>query len=189
MPGNTTVMIVEDHAETRLLILEALRHEGYNLMTYSTALEAYKAMETAETLPDMIISDVMMPKMNGLQFCQLVKAKYKFIYFIIITAKNSLEDKIEGISIGADEYISKPFHLTELVARVEAGRRIIYANKQIANLHKKLLKFKMQTKTIQGLCKVMLMKPETLSQDHQQSIQSIEETSKTILDSIDELKL
>lgn len=134
----TTIMVVEDDENTRDLIFFALKKKGYNVLPFDNALSALEALKSEKV--DIIISDVMMPKMNGIEFCSRVKSKLKQIYFIIITAKDDVDDKVEGLNTGADEYITKPFDFKEFMARIQAAERIVKNQKELVHLNEKLEK-------------------------------------------------
>lgn len=115
-----TILIVDDNIDTVELLRKRLRAEGYN------ALEAYDGEEALkkvyEKIPDLIVLDVMMPKMNGYEVCKRLKTdeKTKFIPVIMLTAKSDVESKVKGFDIGADDYVPKPFDYRELLARVRS---------------------------------------------------------------------
>jgi len=113
-----TILIVEDEKEIQLL-LDSLLEQKYKLITAVNGIEALKLMESI--LPDIIISDVMMPKMDGIEFCSRVKNSKAtcHIPFIMLTARNSVQHKIEGIESGANSFISKPFYPEHLLTRVK----------------------------------------------------------------------
>lgn len=113
-----TILIVEDEKEIQLL-LDSLLEEKYKLVTAGNGLEALELMESL--LPDIIISDVMMPKMDGIEFCSKVKNNKTtcHIPFIMLTARNSVQHRIEGIESGANSFISKPFYPAHLLTRVK----------------------------------------------------------------------
>jgi len=117
------ILIVEDHFDLRNFISEQLENE----YTIFEAEEGEKGLILAEELiPDLIISDIMMPKMNGYDLCREIKTNYKtnHIPVILLTAKASFESKIEGLEIGADDYLIKPFNTDELRTRVKNLIRI-----------------------------------------------------------------
>ncbi|WP_130736038.1 two-component regulator propeller domain-containing protein [Flavobacterium sp. J27] len=103
-----SVLIVEDNDEVRHFIINILNEE-YNVLDFSNGKEALLYME--KEIPDIIISDIMMPEMDGLELCKHIKTNEttNHIPVILLTAKASTDNKIEGLSIGADAYISKPF--------------------------------------------------------------------------------
>lgn len=134
----STVMIVEDDEGIRELISFALENKGFNVVAYDNPTRALENL-TADNV-DIIISDLMMPQMSGTEFCTIVKEHFSHIYFIMVTAKTTLEDKLQGFHVGADEYITKPFDFLELIARVQAADRIIKTQKHLIFLNEQLEK-------------------------------------------------
>lgn len=132
------IMVVEDEKEHNELIKFVLDKKGYHVVAFDNALDALDYLKYEKV--DIIISDIMMPKMNGIEFCSIVKKKYENIYFILLTAKGEIKDKVVGLDIGADEYIVKPFDIMEFIARVRAGERIVNSKKQLTFLNEKLEK-------------------------------------------------
>jgi two-component system response regulator ArlR len=113
------VLVVEDDAQiVRVLRLE-LEHEGY---TVETASDGLAGLEKALKEPDLVILDVMLPKMDGLQVCARVRAK-SAVPIIMLTAKDRIPDRVGGLDLGADDYLTKPFSIEELLARVRARLR------------------------------------------------------------------
>lgn len=113
-----TILIVEDEIEIHLLLKEILG-EKYKIRTAYNGAEALAIIE--KEIPDIIISDVMMPVMDGLKLCEKIKtdAKTCHIPFVMLTAKDSVLHRIEGIESGANSYIPKPFHPDHLLIRVQ----------------------------------------------------------------------
>lgn len=115
-----TVLIVDDNIDTVELLRKRLKSEDYN------TIEAYDGEEALqkvyETLPDIIILDVMMPKMDGYEVCNRLKSdeRTKLIPIVMLTAKSDVESKIKGFDIGADDYVPKPFDFRELSARIRS---------------------------------------------------------------------
>lgn len=110
-------LVVEDDADILRYIQESLSME-FNIMT---AKDGQEGLDLAmSTIPDLIISDIMMPKMNGIQLCQTLKhdVRTSHIPIILLTAKDSIQDKTEGYDSGADSYITKPFSITLLRSRI-----------------------------------------------------------------------
>ena len=115
-----TILVVEDHPDIRTLVRSHLERAGYRVVE---APDGETGLETARQLvPDLILSDVMMPRMDGLEFCRAIKADpaTDFIPVILLTAKAAQEDKLQGLREHADAYLTKPFDPAELLARVEA---------------------------------------------------------------------
>ncbi|MEF9478251.1 response regulator transcription factor [Chryseobacterium sp. RRHN12] len=110
------ILIVEDEAELAQSISEYLSGENYLCEHAPTFDEAMNKTEAFDY--DCILLDIMLPDGNGLKILEELKKQQKQDGVIIISAKNALDDKIEGLKLGADDYLTKPFHLSELMARV-----------------------------------------------------------------------
>jgi signal transduction histidine kinase/ligand-binding sensor domain-containing protein/DNA-binding response OmpR family regulator len=117
-PKKSTILIVEDSEDVRIYLNDILKEE-YNLILSDNGEKGIT--ECLENLPDLIISDIMMPIMDGIEFCKIVKSDWKtsHIPVILLTAKASSESKIEGLETGADDYITKPFSFKELSIRIK----------------------------------------------------------------------
>jgi len=112
------VLIIEDERELSASIYEYLKSENCHC---DTAYDFERAIEKVTTTTyDCIILDLTLPKGNGLDILKQIKEKHKQEGVLIISAKNSLEDKVNGLKLGADDYLSKPFFLAELGARIQA---------------------------------------------------------------------
>ncbi len=114
------ILVVDDEQEIRELVGIYLRNEGYETVLVNTGLEAMKAVE--ESTFDLIILDVMMPEVNGIDACMAIRKKHT-IPILMLSAKVEDIDKIMGLSVGADDYLAKPFNPLELIARVKAQLR------------------------------------------------------------------
>ncbi len=126
-----TILIVDDEKEIRDLIEIYLKNEGFETVVAGTGLEAIKAVE--EQVIDLIILDVMMPVVNGIDACIKIREKHN-IPIIMLSAKVEDIDKILGLSVGADDYLTKPFNPLELIARVKAQlRRFTKLNSSYTN--------------------------------------------------------
>ena len=112
------ILIIEDEKELVKSMVQYLRQESYVCEIAYTAQEANEKILVFDY--DCILVDINLPDGNGLKIVEKLKANNKTDGVIIITAKNSLEDKVQGLNLGADDYLAKPFYLPELVARVSA---------------------------------------------------------------------
>lgn len=110
------ILIIEDETELAKSIAEYLSEENYLCEFASTFAEAIHKIEMFQY--DCILLDIMLPDGNGLKILEELKSQNKQDGVIIISAKNALDDKIKGLQLGADDYLTKPFHLSELMARI-----------------------------------------------------------------------
>jgi DNA-binding response OmpR family regulator len=117
---SATILVVDDHANTRMLIKEYLTEQGYHVATAADGAQALAA--AAAEKPDLILLDVMMPNLNGFEFIRVYRKAHQ-IPIILLTAKVEERDKVQGLDLGADDYITKPFGMQELLARVRAVLR------------------------------------------------------------------
>ncbi len=115
-----TILIVDDEQPIVDILVYNLRKEGYNTIEASDGLTAVDI--ALEQRPDLILLDIMLPKLDGLSVCKRIKNSLN-IPIIMLTAKDGEIDKILGLELGADDYITKPFSVRELVARVKANLR------------------------------------------------------------------
>ena len=113
------VLVVEDETSIREMIALNLRMNGMEAVEADSAEMAWKLL--SEQAPcDAALLDVMLPGMNGFSLCEMIRRSDSAIGIIILSAKNQEADKIKGLSLGADDYMTKPFSVSELIARVEA---------------------------------------------------------------------
>ncbi len=128
------ILVVDDEALIVMLIEKTLESSGYNIVTAGDGIEALEKVE--DEGPDLIILDVMMPKMNGLEVCRRLKNndKTRPIPVVMLTSKDYIEDKITGFETGADDYITKPFNPKEFQARIKSlMERNLYQHKRAEN--------------------------------------------------------
>jgi cellulose synthase/poly-beta-1,6-N-acetylglucosamine synthase-like glycosyltransferase/CheY-like chemotaxis protein len=118
--GVGNILFVDDNEEIRDLVFRVLRHQGYEVTLASSAAEALKYLTTAT--PDVIVSDVMMPEMDGFALLKNLRSQPETskIPVILLTALGEAEDLVTGLSLGADDYIKKPFMPSELLARIRS---------------------------------------------------------------------
>jgi len=119
------VLVVEDDPFFTRILQKRLAAEGYQVITAGDGRAGMKAIVQYE--PDLVISDWMMPHVDGLELCQSVKTGLRDAspYFILLTAKGEISDKLLALDTGADDYLVKPCDQGELLARVRAGLRVV----------------------------------------------------------------
>ena len=118
--SGVTILMVDDETEILKLMEIYVRNEGYTLLTASHGLEALEILRTHKV--DLIILDVMMPQMDGIEACMRIREENN-TPIIMLSAKSQEIDKIAGLSIGADDYVTKPFSPLELIARIKSQLR------------------------------------------------------------------
>ena len=118
------VLVVEDEASIREMVALNLNMAGWEVVEAPSAERALELMHHGEEC-DAALLDIMLPGMDGLSLCETIRRENNEIGIIIVSAKGQESDKIRGLSIGADDYITKPFSVSELVARLEALTRRI----------------------------------------------------------------
>lgn len=117
------IMIIEDEEALALLLKYNLEKEGYEVLWQSRGNKALAEIE--KFCPSVILLDWMLPELSGVEICRLIRSKpdIKNIPIIMLTAKGEEEDKVKGLSAGADDYVTKPFSVPELLARVKTNLR------------------------------------------------------------------
>lgn len=120
-----TILVIEDHPDQRDLLAIVLQREGYRVVTAGNGVEALETL-AAERV-HIALSDIMMPKMDGFELIHKIRSnpQLKNIYLILITARIQEGDRVRGLDLGADDYITKPFSFSELLARVRVGARVV----------------------------------------------------------------
>lgn len=130
------VLIVDDDITLKTALIRYLQNRGYLVQEASSGVEALALFEQSPP-PDIVVSDIMMPGMDGLEFCRRLRATRfgQLVPFIFLSSRKDVDDRIQGHQIGADDYLVKPFEPRELVAKIEAqlerSRRI---NSEIVRL-------------------------------------------------------
>ena len=119
------VLVVEDEASIREMVALNLKMAGWEVVEAPSAERALELMHGGEPC-DAALLDIMLPGMDGLSLCETIRRDDSDIGIIIVSAKGQESDKIRGLSIGADDYITKPFSVSELIARLEALTRRIH---------------------------------------------------------------
>ena len=112
------VLVVEDDVRVADFLLRGLRAEGYGVQLARTGPEGLALARTGD--PSLLLLDLMLPGMSGLELCQTLRAEGRHVPVLMLTAMSNLEDKVNGLRLGADDYLTKPFAFEELLARIEA---------------------------------------------------------------------
>ncbi|HBR95800.1 MAG TPA: DNA-binding response regulator [Gammaproteobacteria bacterium] len=113
-----TILVIEDDVHMRRVLKDNLEFEGYNVLTVNdgeTGLAYFARFQ-----PDLVLLDIMLPGLGGIEVCARVRAQESYIPIIMISARGSEVDKVLGLEIGADDYVTKPFGVQELIARIKA---------------------------------------------------------------------
>lgn len=115
------LLLAEDEVELNQALSAVLKHSNYSVDSVYDGQEALDYLEMSEY--DGVILDIMMPKKNGLEVLRTIRAQKNRVPVLILTAKSQIDDKVEGLDAGADDYLAKPFEMKELLARVRAITR------------------------------------------------------------------
>jgi two-component system cell cycle response regulator len=126
------VLIADDDPVSRRLLQVTLSNSGYETVMANDGAEALHALEQQDC-PRLLILDWIMPKMDGIEVCRAIRKRgaEPYLYVILLTVKGQQREIIEGLEAGADDYVTKPFDLLELKARLRAGRRILELQDQL----------------------------------------------------------
>jgi len=119
--NNTTILVAEDDIHIRIGLTDTLESEGYQVIEAHDGNEALDAFD--RKTPDLVLLDVMMPGKSGYDVCRAIRTKDARVPVIMLTAKGEEIDKVVGLKLGADDYITKPFGIYELLARIDAVLR------------------------------------------------------------------
>ena len=126
-----SILIVDDDPVSQLMIKRILSQQGYQVEMADNGQEGIRKAQ--DLLPALILCDWMMPYVNGLDVCRFVKSHSQLhrSFFVLFTSRTDLEDRIEGLNAGADEFLAKPINMDELKARVRAGLRLYQLNQDL----------------------------------------------------------
>ena len=125
------ILVVDDEQSYRDALSVALQREGFLVVTAADGVEAIDRFDA--TKPALVLLDVMLPKMSGVDVCREIRSRSR-VPIIMVTARNSEIDAVVGLEVGADDYVSKPFRLRELIARVRAALRRVPADDEPGGL-------------------------------------------------------
>jgi two-component system response regulator RegX3 len=121
-----TILVVDDEQSYRDALAVALRREGFLVEVAAEGMEALERFEAAR--PSLVLLDVMLPRMSGVDVCRELRARGTRVPIVMVTARNAEIDAVVGLEVGADDYVTKPFRLRELIARVRAHLRRVPAS-------------------------------------------------------------
>ena len=128
------VLIVEDEKDTLFILTKLLEKNGYEV---ASAINGSEALDIIDDFsPKVIVADWTMPIMDGIELCNRLKEneKHKLIYYIILTARTSLKDRVKGLDVGADDFLLKPTENQELLARIRSGVRIFNLQNELKEI-------------------------------------------------------
>jgi len=134
------VLVVDDEQNITELISTAMRYEGFDVQSAATGRQALDAISTFR--PHLVLLDVMLPDLDGFEVARRVRQEGRRVPIVFLTAKDATEDKVRGLTLGGDDYVSKPFSLEELLARVravlrrasdsaEAGSKLVFSDLEL----------------------------------------------------------
>ncbi|MGB0560232.1 MAG: PP2C family protein-serine/threonine phosphatase [Spirulinaceae cyanobacterium] len=132
------ILIIDDDPAIQLLLKRTLAKRGYSVSVASNGAEG---LEQAQAIhPAMVICDWVMPQMNGIEVCRRIKAiaELSTTFFILLTSKGSIQDRVEGLDAGADDFLCKPIEMFEMEARVRAGLRLHQLSSDLKQVNQKL---------------------------------------------------
>jgi phosphoserine phosphatase RsbU/P len=152
MSKTMRVLIADDDRVTQLLLERMLNELGFETVVTANGAQAWQELQR-ETSPRLALIDRMMPEMNGLELCKKIRATpvTRDIYTIILTASKRRQDIVEGLDMGADDYITKPFDKYELAARIHAGVRIVEMQQRLSQNIEQLEGALAQVKRLEGI--------------------------------------
>lgn len=129
--GEVRIVVAEDNMDTRKLVQLLLERNGYQVILAIDGEEALEKIRIEQ--PDLVILDIDMPKQSGFSVCKALRSSIEtmFIPIIMLTARDTIEAKLHGLSLGADDYITKPFHPDELLLRVNVILRRAYQHEVV----------------------------------------------------------
>jgi len=150
------ILIAEDEPISRRLLETTLAKSGHDVVAVEDGVKALDSIQ--KEVPDMLITDWMMPELDGVELCRQVRSLNlsSYIYIILLTALTQKENIIEGLDAGADDYITKPFQRTELLARVRAGERVIKLERSLRQKNKELSEALAHVKQLKGLLPICM---------------------------------
>jgi len=160
-----TILVVDDEKPIADILQFSLTKEGYTVICAYDGDEALEKIE--EQQPDLMLLDIMLPKRDGMEVCREVRKKYDFP-IIMLTAKGSEIDKVLGLEMGADDYVTKPFSTRELIARVKANMRRLNISAQAETSEEESNDIVIGSLTIQPEAYLVLKRDESIELTHRE---------------------
>lgn len=155
-----SILIVEDDPAIGAFVQTALEREGFKAELVKDGESAIQRVDSFS--PNLILLDLMLPSMGGLEVCQALRRRAQYIPIIMLTAKDDEVDKIVGLEMGADDYITKPFKIRELLARVRALLRLVRHSKNSSSrvLQFGSLEINIESRTVRSEGKLLNLTPK-----------------------------
>lgn len=149
--GGQTILVADDDPMYRRLLQKRLQDWGYRVVAVEDGQKAWEALH-AEAVPSVIILDWLMPGLNGLELCRRIRERQQtsYQYILLVSGKDHKQDVVDGLDAGADDYLTKPFDIGELRARIRSGTRIISLQRQLI-LAQEELRFQATHDALSGL--------------------------------------
>ena len=146
------VLIAEDEIVSRRLLESALPRWGYDVITATDGEEAWALLQERDA-PTIMVLDWLMPRVDGVEICRRIRAhpRLSSVYIILLTARTAVEDVVQGLEAGANDYITKPFDIAELRARMQVGARVVKLQTTLAERVRELEDALSRVKQLQGL--------------------------------------
>lgn len=190
------VLIVDDVKENVDILDQYFTSKGFETITAFTAKEAIEKAQKYS--PDVILADVMMPEMDGFQLCEKLKkemTRFRNIPVILVTVKDDVQSKIKGLSAGADDYVTKPFDIQELGARVNTALRLKQAQDELKELNELKNQFlgmashdiKSPVSRIEMTVQKILKEKKSLTSEQVEQLSKVKDEAQTILNLISDL--
>jgi len=157
VPQKRKLLIAEDNPTSRLVLESVLKKWGYDIVSVQDGNEAWAVMQSPDS-PQVAVLDWVMPGIDGLEICRRARhmeGRSPF-YIIILTAQGRVEDIVDGLEAGANDYITKPFDKNELRARLHVGERVIELQSALAHRARELERAISHIKTLQGILPICM---------------------------------
>jgi len=146
------VLIAEDEIVSRRLLESALPRWGYDVITATDGEEAWALLQEPDA-PTIMVLDWLMPRLDGVEICRRIRAhpRLSSVYIILLTSRAAVEDVVQGLEAGANDYITKPFDAAELRARMQVGVRVVNLQTTLAERVREVEEALSRVKQLQGL--------------------------------------